>query len=248
MQRSFDVVDKFAPRKKTLLYHFYTSDMSHTAKILVIEPCTHDVLRIVLEKPEGLTYKPGQAVDIAVNQEDWKDKLRTFTFTSLPTDPTLEFAIKTYPEHNGVTHHLRTLKAGDEILLHDVYGDIAYKGEGVFIAGGAGITPFIAIFKWLQQNNQVGGNKLIFANRTKADIIKERYFTDLLVGNFINVLSHEQHDGYLHGFVNADIIQEQMAGGLQYVYLCGPPPMMTAVEKILQELGISQDNIVKEGF
>jgi predicted ferric reductase len=40
---------------------------------------------------------------------------------------------------------IRKLKHGDELIIRDVWGAIEYKGEGVFIAGGAGVTPFIAI-------------------------------------------------------------------------------------------------------
>jgi ferredoxin-NADP reductase len=55
--------------------------------------------------------------------------------------------------------------------LHDVFGAIAYKGQGVFIAGGAGVTPLICIFRNLQLKNEIRGNMLIFANKTKEDII-----------------------------------------------------------------------------
>ena len=96
---------------------------------------------------------------------------RPFTFTCLPNDDYLEFTIKTYPSHKGVTNELLQLKQEDELILHDVFGAIAYKGEGVFIAGGAGVTPFISIFRFLRSKNEIGGNKLIFANKRKADII-----------------------------------------------------------------------------
>jgi ferredoxin-NADP reductase len=44
----------------------------------------------------------------------------------------------------------------------------------VFIARGAGVTPFISIFRYLRSKAEIGSNKLIFANKTKADIILER--------------------------------------------------------------------------
>ncbi|GMV78328.1 MAG: hypothetical protein AMXMBFR79_14590 [Chitinophagaceae bacterium] len=221
--------------------------MAHIVKIKSIQHLTHDVLKIVLEKPDGISYHPGQACDFAINKLGWQDKWRTFTFTSLPEDNFIEFNIKTYPSHNGVTNELITAKPGDEILIGDVYGDIAYKGEGIFIAGGAGITPFTAILKHLQKHHQIGDSKLIFANKTKADIIMEDYFKSLLGNNFINVLSDEKVDGYEHGFVTAEIIKNQI-NNHQYFYLCAPPPMMNAVEKHLESLGINKEFIVKEGF
>lgn len=219
-----------------------------TVKIISIEHLTHDVIRLKVEKPAMLTYLPGQAVDISINQPEWEKEKRPFTFTSLPDEDHLEFTIKTYPERNGVTQKLLSLGKGDELFIYKPFGDINYKGEGVFIAGGAGVTPFIAIFKQLEKNNQVGNNKLIFANKTKADIILEDKFNLLLGNKFINILSDEELEGYEHGYISAELIKKHMEEHSPYIYLCGPPPMMGAVEKHLSTLGVADDFIVKEGF
>ncbi|MCK9481084.1 MAG: FAD-binding oxidoreductase [Bacteroidia bacterium] len=222
--------------------------MSHTVKIKSIEPLTHDVLKFVLEKLPGFTFVPGQAADFAINQPNWEKEWRTFTFTSLPEDNHLEFNIKTYTDHNGVTNELRNLKVGDEVIIGDVYGDIRYKGEGIFIAGGAGITPFIAILKDLEQKGQLRNNKLIFANKTQKDIIQKPLLNKMLGDKFINILSDENVPGFEHGFVSAAIINKHRENNHQHFYLCGPPPMMKAVEQHLASLGINEENIVKEGF
>ena len=111
-------------------------------KLLKITP---DVIRVTASKPEGISFVPGQAADISINMPGWEDKLRAFTFTSLPTDDYLEFTIKTYPDRKGVTHQLLTLQIGDKLIIHGIFGDIHYKGEGIFIAGGAGI-PLLSRF------------------------------------------------------------------------------------------------------
>jgi len=82
----------------------------------------------------------------------------------------------------------------------------------LFIAGGAGITPFYAILRQLAQQHKVGNNKLIFANKTRGDIIYKDQFEKLLGKNFINILSHEDVDGYEHGFVTAELIKEVCRG------------------------------------
>jgi len=222
--------------------------MKQVVKIIKIENLTHDVIRVVAEKPVGLKFLPGQAIDISINKNGWENELRAFTFTSLPDDKNIEFTIKTYPEHQGVTAQLASAISGDELILHDVFGDIHYKGEGLFIAGGAGVTPFIAILKHLEKENKIGNNKLLFANKTKADIILEEKFKTLLGANFINVLSKEEIPGYEHGFVNAALIEKHIAGKEKYVYLCGPEPMMNAVEEHLSFLNIPAQFIVKEAF
>jgi ferredoxin-NADP reductase len=217
-------------------------------RIESIQQITHDVLQIVTERPANFNFLPGQATEISINKTGWKAEKRPFTFTSVPESDFLEFTIKIYPAHKGVTNKLLDLKADDELILHEVFGEISYKGEGTFIAGGAGITPFICILRHLQSKNEIGDNKLIFANNTKADIILAREFNELLGDNFINILSHDIIVGYEHGFITGEFLEKHISSTGKPVYLCGPPPMMDAVEKLLEKINIDKSSIVKEAF
>ncbi len=221
--------------------------MKQLVKILSIEPITHDVLRIRTEKPNGLTFVPGQATEIFLTKDGWEDEGRPFTFTSLPKDDYLEFTIKTYPDHKGVTNELLHLKNKDELIVNDVFGAIQYKGEGTFVAGGAGVTPFISILRDLKSKNKLGNNKLIFANRTNADIILNEEMQQMLGANFINILSREHLEAYAFGNITADFIRENSALE-NYFYLCGPPPMMAAVERQLLTLNVPKQKLIMEDF
>ncbi len=220
----------------------------HIVKVKSVDKITHDVLKIVTEKPQQYIFTPGQATEVSINKNGWKDEKRPFTFTCLPDNDYLEFTIKTYPSHKSITNELLQLKKNDELILHEVFGAIAYKGEGVFIAGGAGVTPFISIFRYLQSKNKIGNNKLILANKTKADIILEQEFKKLLGNNFINILSDEKAHGYANGQITKDFIKANSGGINKIFYLCGPPPMMDAIEKQLANLHADQNSIVKEAF
>jgi ferredoxin-NADP reductase len=217
-------------------------------KITSIGHITHDVLQIFTEKPPRLTFIPGQAADISIDKDGWLNEIRPFTFTSLPGDDYLQFTIKTYPSHNGVTNQLLRLKENDNLILHDVFGTIAYKGEGTFIAGGAGVTPFISIFRYLKSKNEIGKNKLIFANKTRDDIILKHEFNFSLGKNFINILSDGIEKGYAHGYITEDFLKTHITDFNRVIYLCGPPPMMDAVEKILFGLHVDEKLIIKEAF
>ena len=219
---------------------------THVVKIQAIKNVTHDVLQIMTERPVDYNFRPGQATEVAINKEKWKEEKRPFTFTSLPDAKFLEFTIKTYPSRKGVTNELLKLKPSDELILHDVWGAISYKGEGVFIAGGAGVTPFLSIFRYLQVRNKIGGNKLIFANKTKADIIHEDEFKKMLGDSFINILSDEKIDGYAHGFITKDFLSTNIKHFDGTFYVCGPQPMMEAVQGYLTELGVTNNSVVVE--
>jgi len=218
----------------------------HLVKIKSIKHITPDVLQIVTEKPHKYTFTPGQATEIAINKPGWKAKKRPFTFTSLPVDDILQFTIKTYPSHKGVTNELLQLAEGDELILHEVFGAIAYQGEGLFIAGGAGVTPFISIFRYLKLKNEIRGNKLIFANKTKEDIILAVEFEELLGKNFINILSEESANGYAYGQIDEEFLKATITDFNQQFYVCGPPPMMESIEKQLTNLGVAKKAITVE--
>ena len=220
----------------------------HIVKINSINHITHDVIKIVTEKPLNYNFTPGQATEISINKEGWSIEKRPFTFTCLPQYDYLEFSIKTYPLHKGVTNELLQLKKKDELILHDVFGAIVYKSEGVFIAGGAGVTPFICIFRDLKSKNLIGNNILIFANKTKDDIILAQEFKKLLGRNFINILSDEKADGYAHGQITEGFLKAHISNSTKNVYICGPPPMMDSIEKQLIHLKIDKKQIIKEAF
>lgn len=218
----------------------------HSVIVKSVDKLTHDVLKIATTKPEGYSFIPGQATEIAIDKPGWEEARRPFTFTNLPGDDHLEFVIKTYPEKKGVTNELLNLKANDQLLIHDVFGAITYDGQGSFIAGGAGITPFISIFRYLQSKHEVNGNRLIFANKTRSDIILESWFKNLLGSSFVNILSEEEAEGYHYGFINRELITDNIVNKDQRFYVCGPPPMMDAVMKQLEDLDINKNAIVLE--
>ncbi|MCX6253614.1 MAG: flavodoxin reductase [Bacteroidia bacterium] len=220
----------------------------HLVKINSIEHITHDVLQIVTEKPKLYNFTPGQATEVSINKKGWQNEKRPFTFTCLPQNDYLQFTIKTYPSHKGVTNELLQLKKNDELILHDVFGSIAYKSEGLFVAGGAGVTPFISIFRYLQSKNGIGDNKLIFANKTKDDIILKHEFENLLGKNFINILSDEKTDKYSYGQITEGFLKAHINSSRKNVYICGPPPMMNAIEKFLSDLHVDENLIIKEAF
>jgi ferredoxin-NADP reductase len=220
----------------------------HIVKILSTEEVTHDVKRFRFEKPAGYSFIPGQATDVSVNTPLFRNEKRPFTFTSLNSSDYLEFTIKIYSDHNGVTNELDKLKAGSELIIRDVWGDISFRGEGVFIAGGAGITPFLSIFRDLEYRKKIGGNMLVFANKTREDIILESELQWLLGDSYINILSEENSEGYYHGFITKEFLEANIPLHSEYYYLCGPPPMMDQVLKYLGELGIRKESIIMESM
>ncbi len=228
-----------------------------------VEMITGDVLHLVAERPEGFCFTPGQATEVSIDRDGLRDERRPFSITSLPDSPDIEFMIKIYPEHDGFTRHLLNVQVGDPLILHQVFGNIAYRGEGVFIAGGTGITPFLSILRDLNAKQAIGNNALIFINKRQEDVILKDELETMLGHNLRLVLTREKANGYAYGHLTGDLLKGYVAssgvsspgvvssgvaspGGI--FYLCGPPPMMVAAERHLHDLGIGREQIVKEGW
>lgn len=220
----------------------------HIVKILAAEFVTHNVRRFTLEKPAAYKFEPGQATEISINKPEWKNERRPFTFTSLNEWDHLEFTIKIYTDHSGVTNELGKLQPGDELLLHDVWGTIHYAGPGTFIAGGAGITPFIAILRQLYKTGQLDNNKLIFSNRTEKDIILKEEFTTMLGDRFINTLTQQSTPQYDNRKIDAAYLKEKVGDFNQYFYICGPDAMVEELEATLLQLGAPKEKVIREQF
>jgi ferredoxin-NADP reductase len=204
---------------------------------------THDVKRFIVQRPVGFSYVPGQSVLVAIKQHGLENDFRPFTPTSLAEDNMLEFTIKQYP-HGGMTEKLHNLKAGDELLLGKVFGTIQYKGPGVFIAGGIGITPFIAILRHLYRTNQIRGNSLIFSSKTRADIILEKEFAHYLGADCVFTLTRQSFPGYHNGRIDRDFLTAYVKAFNRQFYLCGPQGFVTELTGLLKAAGAKPENIV----
>ena len=215
-------------------------------KILSVKNVTHNVRSFKIEKPTNYQYHPGQATDVSLMKDKWQQEKRPFTFTSLPDNDHLEFTIKCYTDHDGVTNQLSKAEEGDMLEIADAWGAIEYKDEGVFIAGGAGVTPFIAIFRYLHANGNIGNNKLIFSNKTIADIILKEEFESMLDANFINVITQEKSYAYYNGKIDKDYLQRTISNFNQPFYVCGPDAFIESILNSLKELGAHPDTLVFE--
>ncbi|MBK6265760.1 flavodoxin reductase [Marivirga sp. S37H4] len=222
--------------------------MANTVKITNIRSLTHNVTEITTQKPKEYAFEPGQSTEVAINKEGWKEEKRPFSFTSLPEDDFLQFSIKSYRDHNGVTDKVNGLIAGDELKIGDPVGTIQYKGNGTFIAGGAGITPFISIFKDLEKKNKLNGNSLIFSNKTSKDVILESYWQDIFDDNFISTLTQENVEGHENDKIGMEFLKKHIEDFSQNFYLCGPEEMVKDISELLKILGARADAIVFEKY
>jgi len=224
---------------------------AYSVKVLKTDSLTHNVKRFVVEKPNGYTFSPGQATEVSINKRSLEKDLRPFTFTSRPDDSHLEFIIKIYEDRNGLTEKLSHVVAGDELLIHEVFGTIHYEGPGLFIAAGAGITPFISIFRQLyfgassNLNQQLTGNTLLFANRTERDIILKDELKEMLKSNYHDIIELPA-SGESGMRIDRNLLELYATPGIGNCYVCGPEKFTEVMVNDLKSLGVSKAQIILE--
>lgn len=221
--------------------------MSHIVTILMIEFVTHDIKRFIVSKPEGFTWQPGQGVTLVIDQPKWREEEgRPFTPTCLASDRVLEFTIKRYADHHAVTDRLHTLRPGAKLSMSDPFGAITYKGPGAFIAAGAGMTPFLAIIRQLASDNKLAGHRLLFANKTPADIFCEKELCYILGDQCLLTCTRKQSPGYDNRRIDKSYLAEKITDFSCYFYVCGPQAFVEGIKVALVELGVRPDQLVFE--
>jgi ferredoxin-NADP reductase len=220
--------------------------MEHQIEILHTGFVTHDVKQFITTCPEGFEYEPGQGVELAVDEDGWRDEGRPFTPTAPAARRVLEFTIKGYPDHEGVTEKLHALVPGDGLLMSGPFGTITYQGPGTFIAGGAGVTPFLAILRKLGQGDELDRCSLLFSNRTPADVICEKELRHLRGDRCRLVFTREAAPGFEPGQIDRRRLEKEAPDLDRPFYVCGPPEMVDEVREALLEMGAGPERIVVE--
>ena len=225
--------------------------MTHIITLRKIEPVTHDTYRLTFDRPEGYSFNLGQACHLALDRDGWREEDRPFTFTSQPEDDYLEFTIKSYPQddhdHDGMTAQVATLEPGETATIDEPSGVIEDRGPGVFIAGGAGVTPFIPILRRrARDGDRISACTLIFSNRAERDIILRDEWDAMEGLSKIYVVTDESGSALPAGPIDGGFLDEVLKGFRDVFYICGPKPMTQDIMEALKQRGVPDDKIVQD--
>ena len=229
--------------------------MKFETKFQEIIPRTHDVTSFRFLRPAELDYKPGQFFFITLKQGD-KELSKHFSFSSSPTEKDhIEFT-KKFTDHE-YSLALKAAKVGDWARIDAPYGQFTFEGEYQKIAllgGGIGITPFMSICKNAADKGLSSKITLFYGCRTENDIAFKEALEELAKKNknlkLICIVNQptEQWKGAT-GTINAEMIKQQLPDYKENMfYTCGPPPMVEAMEKLVENLGLPKEKLKREYF
>jgi 3-phenylpropionate/trans-cinnamate dioxygenase ferredoxin reductase subunit len=207
----------------------------------------------------GMRFMPGQFAWLTAFGSPYSDHEHPFSFSSSAEQQDgLAFTIK---EAGDFTRRIKNLEPGTTVYLDGPYGSFSVDrhthAQGfVFIAGGVGITPMMSMMRTLADRKEARPLLLIYANKDWENIIFREEIEDLqnrLNLKVVHVLEKapENWSGET-GFVTRKILERHLPAGRernrQEIFICGPEPMMNAVERQLDEMGVWVGDFHSERF
>jgi len=212
-----------------------------------------------------IQWLPGQFFYFTIpklNYPDPKGSTRHFTISSSPTEgDTLRITTR-LSSNSGFKKTLDELEIGSLIDAEGPNGtfilDESVKGNQILIAGGIGITPFRSFIKYNLDKNLTSTNLyLIYSNPIPEEItFREELETITKTAKniklFLTITKPEETQEVWSGLTGR--IDENMLKNIvkdiesPTFWLCGPPPMVEALEKVLGQMQITSDKIRSEKF
>ena len=237
---------------------------SGTLRVASIVRETPHVKTFRLVEPNGqaipFTFIPGQFLTFAA-QIDGKTARRSYTIASPPSrNSYVEITVKREDEGELSRFLHDEVSVGSTLGVRGPSGVFTFDGGNadsiVLIAGGVGITPMMCVIRYLTDQSWPGEIFLVFAMRSTEEFIfreeleyLQRRYPKLHVAATAGARSEGTAWMGLEGPITMDALVHAVPGiEKRRVHLCGPPPMMDAIRRILGELGVPESQIKTEAF
>lgn len=237
---------------------FLKRGAAYTTRLMAREDVARGTLAMHLKRPDGFTFKAGQAVYVtlpALKDVDGKGLVRTFSIASAPDDPDLVLATRL--TDSALKRSLASLPVGSEIEIEGPYGDLTLHDDAtrpaVFLAGGIGITPFRSMIRDAAKSGRARDLILFYSNRSAEDAAflseLEQAAGDNPGFKLVATMTDAAEWQGERGFITRDMIERHVGDiARPAFYLAGPPAMVTAMEALLKSAGVNAENIHAEEF
>ena len=248
----------------------------HLSSVENIEDLTHDIKRITFRAPEHFRFLPGQFVLLQVpgsyvkswNQQhgtSHEQVSRPYSFASSPSRlPLFDLIVKhqAAPRGKDVPPGLAStfvhaeLKTGDVVAFGEPMGALYSGGDSgrpiIFVAGGAGVSPFVGLLEHLfaTKVNERRKIYLFLGVRGRRDLLLHDQFVDWaetkLDFSYVPALSGPvPADAWTGatGYINL-VLDKDFPGPLDAeVYIAGSPIMMRETVKVVKAKGLADERI-----
>lgn len=231
-------------------------------KLVVSEVIGHDaagaktyVFRSAENKPLAY-FRAGQYLSLKLQIGD-SFVTRPYSISSSPkwaTEGKVAITVRTNPGGFVADWLLENLKVGDTVIASAGEGQFYYENlrdakNVVALAGGSGITPFLSMAYAIRDGIEDFNLTILFGSRTEETILFREELDAICAAcpkvKVVHVLSHEEKEGFEHGFITAELIKKY-AQEPYSVFICGPEAMYRFVAAEIEKLELPRKNVRRE--
>jgi ring-1,2-phenylacetyl-CoA epoxidase subunit PaaE len=240
----------------------------HKLRIAEVRRETPDAVSLRFDLPDELTrafaFRSGQHLTVKTEIAG-EEVRRNYSVCVAPHEGELRIAVKEIAGGVFSNWANRRLAAGDVLEVMAPHGTFTWSFKPgaarryVAFAGGSGITPIICLLKTALEVEPASRFTLIYGNRSAAQVmfleelagLKNRYMDRLEVFHFLE--EEEEETVIFNGRLDAEKVEEVLRGLVRVeevdaFFVCGPGPMMDAVEAALKTRGTPPGRILIERF
>lgn len=207
---------------------------------------------LVLDIPaDAPVFLPGQYVNIGV---PGSDEHRSYSFSSAPGERRMTFLIKQVPG-GLMSSWLAGARAGQGLELTGPLGSFYLRAVTrplLLLAGGTGLAPFLSMLEALGRQVTTQPVHMIYGVTRDPDLVlvdRLEAYADRIPGfTFTTCVADPGTAHERQGYVTQHLPPQALHGGDVDVYLCGPPPMVDAVQKHFKAAGIAPASFHYEKF
>ena len=206
---------------------------------------------------EGVPFEAGQVAWISTGHSPMVLSRNPFSYSgSSEREGEIRFSIKNLGDFTSTIPHL---KKGERVYVDGPYGtfnlnDPRMKNGLVLIAGGIGLAPVMSILNTMADREDKRPVYVFYGDLNEMTALYGHEFDDLkpkLNLAFVQVLEKPLSEEYPHrGYISKDLMLEHLPQNYQdlFYFVCGPAPMLRAIEKHFDALGIPDSQIHEENY
>jgi predicted ferric reductase len=213
-------------------------------------------IRLRPVRGNGLRFRAGQFSWLTLSSTAFSQNEHPFSISSSAARPDcVEFTVKQLGDFTSRVHEV---PPGTRAYLDGPFGNFGVGWEAatqlLLVAGGIGVTPIMSILRTMVDTGDQRAVTVVYGNNDWESAVFGDELDDMtnrLNMKIVHVLArgHEGWEGEV-GFITIDVLRRVLPAdmsGLQS-YVCGPPPMMSAVERALADAGVPHRQIHSEIF
>jgi len=222
------------------------------ATVAEVVPFSDAAYELVLDiAQDAPAFLPGQYVNITV---PGSGQHRSYSFSSAPGERRMSFLIKQVPS-GLMSTWLQAAGSGEALQMTGPLGSFYLRAVTrplLLLAGGTGLAPFLSMLEVLARQGTAQPVHMIYgATRDQDLVLVERlqeYARRIPGFTFTTCVADPQTAHERQGYVTGHMPAQALHGGNVDVYLCGPPPMVEAVQKHFKSEGIAPASFHYEKF